>query len=164
MRDGSFPEPLKVGVRAVRWRESEIEGWLAHRSTQKGSRSAGRWRCATRVQTNSRGGKFTENESVDEIGENRSACHIGASNLFPGFLPGSSGSRSYEMGQLEHGRWSPKDDANDEAASSSAALLPRTDEGYNGSIRPVSRRLFRRRCASGIAFDTRPQKSVEWFR
>ena len=28
MRDGSFPEPLKVGVRAVRWRESEIEGWL----------------------------------------------------------------------------------------------------------------------------------------
>ena len=31
MRDGSFPEPLKVGVRAVRWRESEIEGWLAAR-------------------------------------------------------------------------------------------------------------------------------------
>jgi len=28
MRDGSFPEPLKVGVRAVRWRESEVEGWL----------------------------------------------------------------------------------------------------------------------------------------
>ena len=28
MRDGSFPEPLKVGVRAVRWRESEIEAWL----------------------------------------------------------------------------------------------------------------------------------------
>ena len=31
MRDGSFPEPLKVGVRPVRWRESEIEGWLAAR-------------------------------------------------------------------------------------------------------------------------------------
>ena len=29
MRDGSFPEPLKIGVRAVRWRESEIEVWLA---------------------------------------------------------------------------------------------------------------------------------------
>ena len=29
MRDGSFPEPLKIGVRAVRWRESEIEAWLA---------------------------------------------------------------------------------------------------------------------------------------
>ena len=34
---------------------------------------------------------------------------------------------------------------------------------HRGSVRPVSRRLFRRRCASGIAFDTRPQKSVEWF-
>ena len=31
MRDGSsFPEPLKIGVRAVRWRESEIrQAWLA---------------------------------------------------------------------------------------------------------------------------------------
>ena len=37
-------------------------------------------------------------------------------------------------------------------------------ERHRGSARPVSRRLFRRRCASGIAFDTRPQKSVEWFR
>ena len=25
MREGSFPEPLKIGVRAVRWPESEIE-------------------------------------------------------------------------------------------------------------------------------------------
>ena len=29
MRDGSFPEPLKIGARAVRWPESEIEAWLA---------------------------------------------------------------------------------------------------------------------------------------
>ncbi len=29
MRDGSFPEPLKIGMRAVRWRKSEIEAWLA---------------------------------------------------------------------------------------------------------------------------------------
>ena len=36
MRDGSFPEPLKVGVRAVRWRESEIEGWLAARPRATG--------------------------------------------------------------------------------------------------------------------------------
>ena len=36
MRDGSFPEPLKVGVRAVRWRESEIEGWLAARPRAAG--------------------------------------------------------------------------------------------------------------------------------
>ena len=31
MRDGSFPEPLKIGARAVRWPESEITAWLAAR-------------------------------------------------------------------------------------------------------------------------------------
>ena len=31
MRVGTFPEPLKIGVRAVRWRESEIETWIAAR-------------------------------------------------------------------------------------------------------------------------------------
>ena len=36
MRDGSFPEPLKVGVRAVRWRESEIEAWLETRPRATG--------------------------------------------------------------------------------------------------------------------------------
>ena len=36
MREGSFPEPLKVGVRAVRWRESEIEDWLASRPRAAG--------------------------------------------------------------------------------------------------------------------------------
>ena len=29
MREGSFPEPLKIGTRAVRWIESEIEAWKA---------------------------------------------------------------------------------------------------------------------------------------
>ena len=29
MRNESFPEGLKVGVRAVRWPEDEITGWLA---------------------------------------------------------------------------------------------------------------------------------------
>ena len=29
MREGSFPEPLKVGVRAVRWWRSDIQAWLA---------------------------------------------------------------------------------------------------------------------------------------
>lgn len=28
MREGAFPQPLKVGARAVRWRESEIGDWL----------------------------------------------------------------------------------------------------------------------------------------
>ena len=36
MRNGAFPEPLKVGVRAVRWRESEIEDWLATRPRATG--------------------------------------------------------------------------------------------------------------------------------
>ena len=36
MREGSFPLPLKIGVRAVRWRESEIETWLAARPRATG--------------------------------------------------------------------------------------------------------------------------------
>ena len=32
----AFPRPLKVGVRAVRWRESEIEDWLASRPRATG--------------------------------------------------------------------------------------------------------------------------------
>ena len=36
MREGSFPEPLRVGVRAVRWREAEIEDWLASRPRATG--------------------------------------------------------------------------------------------------------------------------------
>ena len=30
-RQGAFPEPLKIGARAVRWRQSEIEAWIAAR-------------------------------------------------------------------------------------------------------------------------------------
>ena len=36
MAEGTFPEPLKVGVRAVRWPESEIEHWLATRPRATG--------------------------------------------------------------------------------------------------------------------------------
>ena len=36
MRDGRFPEPLKVGPRAVRWRESEINSWLEGRPRSRG--------------------------------------------------------------------------------------------------------------------------------
>ena len=35
-RDGSFPEAVKVGDRAVRWRESEIEAWVAARPRATG--------------------------------------------------------------------------------------------------------------------------------
>ena len=36
MGEGAFPRPLRVGVRAVRWRESEIEDWLASRPRATG--------------------------------------------------------------------------------------------------------------------------------
>ena len=36
MREGTFPEPLKIGARAVRWPESEIEAWLAARPRATG--------------------------------------------------------------------------------------------------------------------------------
>ncbi len=31
MADGTFPKPLRVGARAVRWPESEIDRWLSER-------------------------------------------------------------------------------------------------------------------------------------
>ncbi len=40
MRNGDFPEPLKIGARAVRWRESEIEEWLATRPRATGDAPA----------------------------------------------------------------------------------------------------------------------------
>ena len=36
MGEGAFPRPLRVGVRAVRWRESEIEDWLSSRPRAAG--------------------------------------------------------------------------------------------------------------------------------
>ena len=36
---GEFPEPVRVGVRAVRWRESEIAEWLASRELSHGDRA-----------------------------------------------------------------------------------------------------------------------------
>lgn len=36
MRSGLFPEPVKVGPRAVRWPASEIEEWLAGRPRATG--------------------------------------------------------------------------------------------------------------------------------
>lgn len=30
---GAFPKPIRLGVRAVGWRESEIVAWLAARKT-----------------------------------------------------------------------------------------------------------------------------------
>ena len=36
MRQGVFPEPLKVGPRAVRWRESEVREWERSRPRAEG--------------------------------------------------------------------------------------------------------------------------------
>ena len=39
MRAGQFPEPVKVGLRAVRWRESDLATWLASRPVSHGDGS-----------------------------------------------------------------------------------------------------------------------------
>jgi len=39
MRDGLFPEPIRVGRRAVRWYASEIDAWLASRPSATGDHS-----------------------------------------------------------------------------------------------------------------------------
>lgn len=36
MRAGQFPEPIKVGLRAVRWPEHELTAWLARRPRATG--------------------------------------------------------------------------------------------------------------------------------
>ena len=36
MRKGRFPEPIRVGLRAVRWKESEIEEYLSNRPRAEG--------------------------------------------------------------------------------------------------------------------------------
>ena len=36
MRAGQFPEPVKVGPRAVRWSSSELEAWLTNRPRATG--------------------------------------------------------------------------------------------------------------------------------
>ena len=36
MRQGLFPEPIRVGIRAVRWPSSEVDAWLASRPRATG--------------------------------------------------------------------------------------------------------------------------------
>ena len=45
----------------------------------------------------------TQDEFVAEIEAVGVVCHIGTSNQIPGLIPRSWGSRSYEMGKVEHG-------------------------------------------------------------
>lgn len=34
IREGTFPKPIQLGLRAVGWLESDIEAWLTSRTTQ----------------------------------------------------------------------------------------------------------------------------------
>lgn len=34
IKRGDFPAPVKLGVRAVGWRRSDVEAWLASRETK----------------------------------------------------------------------------------------------------------------------------------
>lgn len=40
MRAGEFPAPRRVGLRAVRWSESDLEAWLASRPHATGNKAA----------------------------------------------------------------------------------------------------------------------------
>ena len=40
MAAGSFPRPLKIGVRSVGWPEEEIRAWVATRPRSNGDTSA----------------------------------------------------------------------------------------------------------------------------
>lgn len=33
VREGKFPAPVKVGKRAIRWRQSEVSDWISSRDT-----------------------------------------------------------------------------------------------------------------------------------
>ncbi len=32
MLEGGFPRPVRIGRQSVRWRESEVRGWIAERA------------------------------------------------------------------------------------------------------------------------------------
>jgi prophage regulatory protein len=40
MSRGTFPKPIRIGERAVAWRECELQGWLASRVAERDQREA----------------------------------------------------------------------------------------------------------------------------
>ena len=34
-KGGRFPQPVRIGIRAIAWRESDVEEWLANLSTER---------------------------------------------------------------------------------------------------------------------------------
>mgnify|MGYP002336529854 CR=1 FL=1 len=41
MAAGLFPRPIRIGARAVAWRESDLTGWLGRRLAERDEREAG---------------------------------------------------------------------------------------------------------------------------
>ena len=41
IRAGSFPAPIRIGPRSVRWQEHELAAWLARRPRAGGERASG---------------------------------------------------------------------------------------------------------------------------
>lgn len=35
VKDGRFPQPIRVGARAVAWRHQDVESWLQSRATER---------------------------------------------------------------------------------------------------------------------------------
>ena len=50
MRKGLFPEPLRVGVRAVRWRSEEVYSWLESRPRATGEVGGGYNNAASKLR------------------------------------------------------------------------------------------------------------------
>lgn len=40
MREGNFPEPIRIGARSVRWHENEIQDFIASRPRAEGERAS----------------------------------------------------------------------------------------------------------------------------
>nr|WP_166175699.1 AlpA family phage regulatory protein [Altererythrobacter segetis] len=40
MNAGLFPRPIRIGTRAVAWRESDLIAWLGHRVAERDQREA----------------------------------------------------------------------------------------------------------------------------
>ena len=40
VKEGSFPRPLQIGGKCVRWREDEVETWIATRPRTTGAAAA----------------------------------------------------------------------------------------------------------------------------
>ena len=40
IKDGSFPQPIKIGPKASGWREDEVDQWIAARTAERDQHAA----------------------------------------------------------------------------------------------------------------------------